>query len=149
MQFKECYKNKTIFFYMELSQKDRVGLKWGPNFEKMLISNFWGKLLQIIHCTIFPLFIHCESCRTKDANILELIYGHHIADSPFMMLYMMRSKFERLVYMPIFKTTFHDSSFCKKKSICTSKKIHISILQFTGNCLKTKGDKELTRCRSK
>ena len=42
-----------------------------------------------------------------------------------MMLYMMRSNFERLVYMPIFKTTFHDSSFCKKKSICTSKKIHI------------------------
>ena len=137
------------FFTWSCLKRAGLGLREvETKFQKMLISNFWGKLLQIIYCTIFPLSIPCESCRTKDANILELIYGHHIADSPFMMLYMMRSKFERLVYMPIFKTTFHDSSFCKK-SICTSKKIHLGILQFTGNCLKTKGDKELTRCRSR
>ena len=109
-------KQKQFFFTWSCPIRAGSGLREVESkFQKMLISNFWGKLLQIIYCTIFPLFIHCESCRTKDANILELIYGHHIADSPFMMLHMMRSKFERLVYMPIFKTTFHDSSFCKKK----------------------------------
>ena len=41
VQFKECYKNKTIF-YMELSQKGRVGLERSGDqiSKKMLISNF-------------------------------------------------------------------------------------------------------------